>query len=331
MSVESVRCPIWGQEFQAMLLSAANQPAGGELVWASKSVRVNSERAGGIYEISIDVQTTLDAMSAHEKARLTTWLVDQRMQGDEIPLVSVERVEYAIARRPPSAQERALRLLRYMDSQLYMVGSQVELVESKHAAALAWSGSTNWSEVDYFFEYLRDKGWVEGDFYQNGGFIGTVTVEGHTRIAEREENVDSTQAFVAMWFHESMKPAYEEGIRPAIEAAGYTPIRIDQKEHVNKIDDEIIAEIRRSRFLVADFTQGDDGARGGVYYEAGFAHALDLDVIFTCHKGSLDDLHFDTEHYNHIVWTDAEELRKRLENRILAVVGEGPTIHKTLG
>ena len=32
------------------------------------------------------------------------------------------------------------------------------------------------------------------------------------------------------------------------------PVRIDQKERLNKIDDEIIAEIRRSRFLVADFT-----------------------------------------------------------------------------
>ena len=127
-----------------------------------------------------------------------------------------------------------------------------------------------------------------------------------------------------MWFHESMTQAYEDGIGPAVEEAGYSPLRIDQKEHINKIDDEIIAEIRRSRFLVADFTQGADGARGGVYYEAGFAHALSLPVIFTCREDSLNDLHFDTEHYNHIVWTDENELREKLKNRILAVIGEGP-------
>ena len=58
-----------------------------------------------------------------------------------------------------------------------------------------------------------------------------------------------------MWFDLSMDEAYQNGIQPAIEDAGYEAVRIDRKDHNNKIDDEIIAEIRRSRFLVADFTQ----------------------------------------------------------------------------
>ena len=61
-----------------------------------------------------------------------------------------------------------------------------------------------------------------------------------------------------MWFNTSMNDAYEEGIALAIEDAGYKPVRIDRKDHNNKIDDEIIAEIRRSRFLVADFTADYD-------------------------------------------------------------------------
>ena len=35
----------------------------------------------------------------------------------------------------------------------------------------------------------------------------------------------------------------------------------EELEHLCKIDDEIIAEIRRARFLVADFTQGETGPR----------------------------------------------------------------------
>ncbi len=124
-----------------------------------------------------------------------------------------------------------------------------------------------------------------------------------------------------------MNGAFKAGIEPAITEAGYKPLRIDQKEHVNKIVDEIIAEIRRSRFLVADFTHGDDGARGGVYYEAGFAHGLDLPVIFTCIEDAVETLHFDTAHYNHIVWTTPEELGEKLKKRILAVIGEGPEAH----
>ncbi len=121
-----------------------------------------------------------------------------------------------------------------------------------------------------------------------------------------------------------MDEAFDQGIKPAIEGTGYKPLRIDQKEHVNKIDDEIIAELRRSRFVVADFTHGEDGARGGVYYEAGFAHGLERPVFFTCRKDKMKTLHFDTNHFNHIVWTDPADLREKLKNRILAVIGEGP-------
>ena len=155
-------------------------------------------------------------------------------------------------------------------------------------------------------------------------FKGWPTVDGYNRIEERRINVDASQAFVAMWFDSSMDETYDNGIEPAIKKAGYKPLKINQKEHVNKIDDEIIAELRRSRFLVADFTHGEDGARGGVYYEAGFAHGLNLPVIFTCRKDAVETLHFDTNHYNHIVWTTPAELHEKLKNRILAVIGEGP-------
>ena len=100
--------------------------------------------------------------------------------------------------------------------------------------------------------------------------------------------------------------------------------RIDRKEHSNKIDDEIIAEIRRSRFVVADFTCEREKVRGGVYYEAGFALGLGLPVIWTCRKDCLDYLHFDTRQYNHIVWETPEELYARLKARIGAFIGDGP-------
>ena len=127
-----------------------------------------------------------------------------------------------------------------------------------------------------------------------------------------------------MWFDESMDEVWEEGFRPAIRDAGYEGVRIDRKEHLSKIDDEIIAEIRRARFLVADFTQGETGPRGGVYYEAGFAHGLNIPVVFTCRKDALEKIHFDTRQYPHIVWETPGELRDSLAKRISAVLGDGP-------
>lgn len=148
---------------------------------------------------------------------------------------------------------------------------------------------------------------------------------GYARLAELDGTSSaSDQAFVAMWFDNSMRDAYKKGIAAGIEDAGYEPFRIDGKEHNNKIDDQIIAEIRRSRFLVADFTQGETGARGGVYYEAGFAHGLNIPVIFTCKEDVLGKVHFDTRQYNHIVWKTPEDLRERLAQRISATIGDGP-------
>jgi hypothetical protein len=57
-----------------------------------------------------------------------------------------------------------------------------------------------------------------------------------------------------MWFNDVTHAAYNDGIELAIRDPGYRALRIDKKEHNNKIDDEIIAKIRRSKFLVADFT-----------------------------------------------------------------------------
>jgi len=120
---------------------------------------------------------------------------------------------------------------------------------------------------------------------------------------------------------------YDRAIAPAVRAAGYQPLRIDQKpDFLGKIDDQIIAEIRRSRFVIADFTHGDGGVRGSVYYEVGFAQGLDIPVIFTCRDDQLDDLHFDTNHFLHLSWPrgHTEALIEPLKNRILANIGEGP-------
>lgn len=108
----------------------------------------------------------------------------------------------------------------------------------------------------------------------------------------------------------------DEPFRTAIEAAGYKPLRIDQKEHINRIPDETVAEIRRSKFVAADFT----GSRGGVYFEAGFATGLGIPVIWTCRRDWVEKLHFDTSQFTHIVWENDEDLRARLLNRIRAVI-----------
>jgi hypothetical protein len=150
-----------------------------------------------------------------------------------------------------------------------------------------------------------------------------LTIHGYNRIAELEaerKGLDSDQAFVAMWFHPVMDVPFNDGIAPAIVAAGYTPKCVRQSVRPDDITDEIIAEIRKSRFVVADVT----GQRQGVYYEAGFAKGLGLQVIWTVREDEKDKVHFDTRQYRHIIWKAPEDLRKQLQVSIEANIPKAP-------
>lgn len=144
-----------------------------------------------------------------------------------------------------------------------------------------------------------------------------VTPAGWQHVEALESaRVRSKQAFVAMWFDKEMDVAYFDGIKPALAATGFTDFRVDRAEFTGKIDDRIIAELRRSGLLIADFTRH----RQGVYFEAGFAMGLDRPVIWCCRADEIDKAHFDTRQYNHITWETPEELKTRLIDRIRATI-----------
>jgi len=143
-----------------------------------------------------------------------------------------------------------------------------------------------------------------------------LTVKAWNRVDElRAARPRSRQAFVAMWFDPSLTDAWQHGLKIGIERSGYfAAIRVDALQHNEKVDDRIVAEIRRSGLFVADFT----GQRPGVYYEAGFARGLGITVISTCREGETDKLHFDTRQYNHIIWTTPDDLADQVHHRVSA-------------
>ena len=316
-------CPIWGTH--ATFLPRTRDGS-----------TVDSPRAGGRYFVSGSAEAMLETSDSRLQVRLTTWLVDQRSLGDDCPEVHSWTINDARARAALAAVDRADRALRFLASKTQVLGTQLPFRLQSHQPGtddlgkvyfelLAHSECIDERDLDFLLNDLQRRSLIERYGTNNPEQACTVTVTGYSRLAElKNVQTASIRAFVAMWFDESMDEAWEHGFSVAIRDAGYEPVRIDEKEHVNRIDDEIIAEIRRSRFVVADFTHGTDGARGGVYYEAGFAHGLKIPVIFSCRKQEFESVHFDTRQYNHIVWDTPKDLRERLVNRIAAVVGEGP-------
>ncbi len=83
---------------------------------------------------------------------------------------------------------------------------------------------------------------------------------------------------------------------------------------------EIFHEIKASKFVVVDITKPNYGA----YYEAGYAQALNKEVIVCCKKEVFDNAqtkpHFDIAQKSMIIWEDEKDLLFRLERRIRATV-----------
>ena len=317
--IEETTCAIW-PAFTATRWRASIQ---------EDKYFIDSPRTGGAYTITSDAESQLRYMSETKenqrvKARLTTWLIESRQSGEDYPFITNTIVEMVRNRRDLRPHERGDRLLRHFVEISQHLGDALRRATLNSPFIAAISESSEIAEVDFLIRYLGHRGYVD-DFRFNGLLSHVVvSVDGFAKVADISENTDPAQAFVAMWFGDEVEPLFDVGMKPAIEAAGYRPMRIDQKPDANKIDDEIIAEIRRSRFVVADFTHGETGARGGVYYEAGFAYGLDIPVIFTCRADTLDKIHFDTRQYSHIPWTEPKDLIEPLKNRILARIGDGP-------
>jgi len=233
------------------------------------------------------------------------------------PVFSHDDLERVLDKPDPSVQEKLLMLLRYFASLSNYPGQAVELQPANDYPVLC---AKNRAEVDFYVQALKEDGIIS--VYRALGREPdcTVTSQGWRELERAEQSgADSPNGFIAMWFDPTQNLA-SEAIKSAIATAGYHPIRIDEVEHVNRIDDEILAKIRQSRFLVADFT----GQRHGVYFEAGFMLGLGRTVIWTCNKSDFDKVHFDTRQYNTIVYENTDELKTRLQFRIEAILGKGP-------
>ena len=327
-SMSQETCLIWGV------------PVESKLRRYDYSVLVGgSDRVGCNYVVERNAETALNATyfgsteGKRVNARLVTSILDKHALGESEPRVTVDDIDAARGASDLPVHVRAERLLRLLASMSVPAGRKIPMSAAVMDRALAWTESLETSELGYFETYLRELGLLKpaenmlADKPMRQGEENTyyhswvVSVGGHERVSEIERNVDNSQAFVAMWFNDNMDEVYENAIAPAIVAAGYDPFVINRNEgDLRILDDQIIGEIRRSRFVVADFTHGKDGARGSVYYEAGFAHGLGLPVIFTC-KNDDSELHFDTNHYPHIMWDQFDDLREALERRIRAAIG----------
>jgi len=127
-------------------------------------------------------------------------------------------------------------------------------------------------------------------------------------------------AFIMMWISKDKPELVDvvETIKRCCNKFGIAASRADDIEHSDVITAKIVEEIRTSEFLIADLS----GERPSVYYEIGFAHAIDKRVILYRKAGT--PIHFDLAAYNSPEYNNMKELESLLTKRLTALTGREP-------
>ncbi len=239
------------------------------------------------------------------------------------PVLDNEKLEAIIRNAivPKTPEEKIAHLLVYLHSLQEYEGSYINFSDKEDRQNLAKRlYFKNYDEMVFYLFTLKSQGLIDGidvSSKDGRGLSGIqITFKGLSKVIEiNESGVKSDKCFVAMSFSKELNNT-RQAIKAAIKEAGFKPILIDEIHFDSDvtINDALIAEIKKSRFLVADFTQH----KHGVYFEAGFALGLKRPVIYLCREEDFLNTHFDTNHYPHIIYTNEDELQQKLRIKIEA-------------
>lgn len=130
-----------------------------------------------------------------------------------------------------------------------------------------------------------------------------------TKRKERAPNV-----FVLMPFSTDLDDVYYLGIAETAKKLGCSCERVDKLEFVGDIVEKIRDSIVNSGIIIAELSLPNPN----VYYELGYAHALNQPTILI--SKDVSSAPFDVRGYNHVIYKNIMDLRKKLEKRLKAVM-----------
>lgn len=137
------------------------------------------------------------------------------------------------------------------------------------------------------------------------------------RILKSPSTIKKNTAFVIMAIDISQPELIDilDAIKHVASRFGISAFRADELEHQDVITNVVLEQIRNCEYLIADLTH----ERPNVYYEIGYAHAMDKKPILYRKRGAK--LHFDLSVHNVPEYANVRELKDLLNKRFEAILG----------
>jgi len=281
----------------------------------------------GDYTITEDVKEYLRGLHPKErkKYKIQFYIREQNNKFNVKPVeLTVENVKNILTLPDKTIKEQFnLLLLNLYESypNIDIDGQRVEHLRVKSYVKEYYTLSKLFEKV-YSEKFLNYEGDFKSKFIPKKITISRVkdfTFKGLEYVELlKEKNTNSKKVFLAYKFEDDIKYSFNELSDDICNKLEYEPIVVNQSttSHDEKIGDKIIGELKSCRFLIADLSHHSNN----VYYEIGYAMGMGIPVILTCKKEFMDNLAFDISQYPVFEWSNENELKEKVIDRIKAIL-----------
>lgn len=223
----------------------------------------------------------------------------------------------------PKPREQANNLILWMGNTLTKPQQKTSISLTSLTSII---GAYDKMNVFYIAEHLSNDHLIVEEDIKIGSipklFKAQLTFKGWERYDELQRlTKDSRLAFMAMQFdNEVLAKIFNKVIKVAVLQTGFEIRKLDEEKRAGLIDDKLRVEIRRSKFLIADLTDENNGA----YWEAGYAEGLGMPVIYICEEQKFEEkkTHFDTNHHLTVLWKEDPDSLKLFAEELKATIRE---------
>lgn len=198
------------------------------------------------------------------------------------------------------------------------VGSIANLSESEdYFATLTLAGQSatlTVNGVDVISQHVLPDP-LEGAGFGLFAFETAPVVFRETEVSRRQP-----QVFVVMPFKEPFDTFYNKVIQRVAKAEKFDVKRVDEIQGPGNILEDIRRQIQEAHVIVAEISSPNPN----VFYEVGYAHALNKPVILLARRADVDQLPFDLRPYRVIFYDDTiggkSEVERALKLHLRAVL-----------